>query len=405
MRYVIPRSGATRNLGLCNAETPMIFTHEHEELRRNLRRFIDNEINPFVDEWEAAEIFPAHELFRKLGKLGFLGLTKPVDYGGSGLDWSYAMVMAETLGHIRCGGVPMAIGLQTDMATPALARFGSDEVKREFLAPSISGEYVACLGVSEVGGGSDVAAIRTTARKDGGDYVINGGKMWTTSGTQADWMCLLANTSEGAAHRNKTLICLPMQTPGVTVAKKIRKIGMMASDTAQIYLDNVRVPQRFRIGEEGFGFTYQMQQFQEERLWAAASSIESLLRNINDTVEYARERNLFGGPLLERQAVHFRLAELKTEVECLRALTYRAVESYVAGADVTELASMAKLKAGRLSREIPDACLQFWGGMGFTWDNPLSRAYRDGRLASIGGGADEVMLGIICKFMGTLPRA
>jgi citronellyl-CoA dehydrogenase len=386
-------------------ETPMIFTQEHEEIRRNLRRFIDNEINPFVDEWEAAEIFPAHDLFRKLGKLGFLGLTKPVEYGGSGLDWSYAMVMAETLGHIRCGAVPMAIGLQTDMATPALARFGSDEVKREFLAPSVSGEYVACLGVSEVGGGSDVAAIRTTARRDGGDYVINGGKMWTTSGTQADWMCLLANTSEGAAHRNKTLICLPMKTKGVTVAKKIRKIGMMASDTAQIYLDNVRVPQRFRIGEEGFGFTYQMQQFQEERLWAAASCIESLLRNIGDTAEYARERNMFGGPLLERQAVHFRLAELKTEVECLRALTYRAVERYVAGEDVTEFASMAKLKAGRLSREVPDACLQFWGGMGFTWDNPLSRAYRDGRLASIGGGADEVMLGIICKFMGTLPRA
>jgi len=382
----------------------MIFTHEHEELRRSLRRFIDNEINPFVDEWEAAEIFPAHDLFRKLGKLGFLGLTKPVDYGGSGLDWSYAMVMAEALGHIHCGAVPMAIGLQTDMATPALARFGSDEVKREFLAPSIAGDYVACLGVSEVGGGSDVAAIRTTARKDGGDYVIEGGKMWTTSGTQADWMCLLANTSEGAAHRNKTLICLPMRTPGITVAKKIRKIGMMASDTAQIYLDNVRVPQRFRIGEEGLGFTYQMQQFQEERLWAAASCIESLLRNINDTVEYARERTMFGGVLLERQAVHFRLAELKTEIECLRALTYRAVERFVAGEDVSELASMAKLKAGRLSREIPDACLQFLGGMGFTWDNPLSRAYRDGRLASIGGGADEVMLGIICKFMGTLPR-
>src|SRR5262252_4891660 len=401
---VIPRSEATRNLSAGKAETHMLFTHEHEELRRNLRRFIDNEINPFVDEWEAAEIFPAHELFKKLGDLGMLGLTKPEAYGGAGLDYSYSMVMAETLGQIRCGGVPMAIGLQTDMATPALARFGSDEIKREFLAPSISGEYVACLGVSEVGGGSDVAAIRTTARKDGGDYVIDGGKMWTTSGTQADWMCLLANTSEGAAHRNKTLICLPMRTPGVTVAKKIRKIGMMASDTAQIHLDDVRVPQRFRIGEEGFGFTYQMQQFQEERLWAAASCIESLLRNIGDTAEYARERNLFGGALLERQAVHFRLAELKTEVECLRALTYRAVERFVAGEDVTELASMAKLKAGRLSREIPDACLQYWGGMGFTWDNPISRAYRDGRLASIGGGADEVMLGIICKFMGTLPR-
>lgn len=382
----------------------MQLTHEHEELRRSLRRFIEQEINPFVDEWEAAEIFPAHELFRKMGKLGFLGLTKPVEYGGSGLDWSYAMVMAETLGHIRCGAVPMAIGLQTDMATPALARFGSDEVKREFLGPSIAGEYVACLGVSEVGGGSDVAAIRTTARKDGGDYVINGGKMWTTSGTQADWMCLLANTSEGHPHRNKTLICLPMKTKGVTVAKKIRKIGMMASDTAQIHFDDVRVPQRFRIGEEGMGFTYQMLQFQEERLWAAASSIESLLRNIDQTVEYLRQRRAFGAPLIDRQVIHFRLAELKTEVECLRALTYRAVEKYVAGEDVTELASMAKLKAGRLSREVPDACLQYWGGMGYTWDNPIARAYRDGRLASIGGGADEVMLGIICKYMGTLPR-
>jgi citronellyl-CoA dehydrogenase len=382
----------------------MQLTHEHEELRRNLKRFIDHEINPYVDEWEEAEIFPAHELFRKMGKLGFLGLTKPVEYGGSGLDWSYAMVMAETLGHIKCGAIPMAIGLQTDMATPALARFGSDEVKREFLAPSIAGEYVACLGVSEVGGGSDVAAIKTTARKDGGDYVINGGKMWTTSGTQADWMCLLANTSEGHPHRNKTLICLPMKTKGVTIAKKIRKIGMMASDTAQIFFEDVRVPQRFRIGEEGLGFTYQMLQFQEERLWAAASSIQSLLRNIHDTVEYLRQRQAFGAPLLDRQVIHFRLAELKTEVECLRALVYRAVEKYVAGEDVTELASMAKLKAGRLSREVPDACLQYWGGMGFTWDNPLSRAYRDGRLASIGGGADEVMLGIICKYMGTLPK-
>ena len=383
----------------------MQFTHEHEELRRNLRRFIDHEINPHIDEWEAAEIFPAREVFKKLGQLGFLGLTKPVEYGGGALDWSYAMVMAETLGHVRCGGVPMAIGVHTDMATPALARFGSDEVKREFLAPSIAGDVVACLGVSEVGSGSDVASIRTTARKEGGDYVINGGKMWTTSGTQADWMCLLANTSEGVPHKNKTLICLPMKSKGVTVAKKIRKIGMMSSDTAQIHFDDVRVPQRYRIGEEGMGFTYQMLQFQEERLWAAASSIEALTRHINDTIDYVRERKIFGGSVLDRQVVHFRLAELKTEVECLRALTYRAVERYVAGEDVTELASMAKLKAGRLSREVPDACLQYWGGMGYTWDNPLSRAFRDGRLASIGGGADEVMLDIICKRMGTSPPA
>jgi citronellyl-CoA dehydrogenase len=381
-------------------ELEMEFTHEHEELKRNLKRFIDNEINPHVDAWEEAEIFPAKTLFKQMGKLGFLGLTKPEASGGSGLDWSYAMVMAETLGNIRCGGVPMAIGVQTDMATPALARFGSDEVKAQFLAPSISGDYVACLGVSEPGAGSDVASIKTTARKDGDDYVINGGKLWTTSGTQADWMCLLANTSAGAPHKNKTLICLPMKTKGVSVAKKLKKIGMMSSDTAQIHFDDVRVPQRYRIGEEGMGFTYQMTQFQEERLWAASSKLQGLQRCIEETAAYTRERKLFGSTVLAQQWVHYTLAELQTEIEALRALVYRAVELYVKGEDVTTLASMAKLKAGRLGRTVPDACLQFWGGMGYTWDNPVSRMYRDGRLTSIGGGADEVMLSIIAKRMG-----
>jgi citronellyl-CoA dehydrogenase len=382
----------------------MKFTQEHEEIRRTMKKFIDAEINPHVDEWEAAEIFPAHEVFRKLGALGMLGLTKPEAYGGAALDYSYGMVFAETLGQIRCGGVPMAIGVQTDMATPALARFGSDELRREFLAPAIAGEHVACIGVSEPGAGSDVASIKTTARKDGGDYVINGAKMWITNSLQADWMCLLANTSEGAAHKNKTLIVLPMKTKGVSVAKKIRKIGMMSSDTGLIHFDDVRVPQRYRIGEEGMGFTYQMQQFQEERLWAAASSVTGLVRTLSDTIEYIRERKMFGQAVLDFQYVHYRLAELKTEIEALRALTYRACEMYVAGEDVTELASMAKLKSGRLRREVSDACLQYWGGMGFTWDNPVSRAYRDGRLGSIGGGADEVMLGIICKYMHILPK-
>jgi len=380
----------------------MNFTQEHEEIRRTLTRLIDHEINPHVDEWEAAEAFPAHEVFKKLGELGLLGLTKPEAYGGAGLDWSYAMVMAEALGRIRCGAVPMAIGVQTDMATPALARHGSDELKKEFLAPSIAGDYVACIGVSEPGAGSDVASIKTTAKKDGGDYVINGGKMWITNSLQADWMCLLANTSEGAPHKNKTLICLPMTTKGISKSK-IDKIGMMASDTGLIHFDDVRVPQRYRIGEEGLGFTYQMQQFQEERLWAASSAIEGMMRTLHDTIEYVRERKMFGQTVLDFQYVHFRLAELKTEIEALRALTYRACERYVSGEDVTELASMAKLKAGRLKREVTDACLQYWGGMGYTWDNPVSRAFRDGRLMSIGGGADEVMLGIICKYMGILP--
>lgn len=292
--------------------------------------------------------------------MGFLGIAKPTEFGGLGLDYSYAMAMAETLGHIHCGGVPMAIGVQTDMATPALARFGSDELRAQFLAPAISGDAVACVGVSEPSAGSDVASIKTTARKDGDDYIINGSKMWITNSLQADWMCLLANTSDDPAHRNKSLIIVPMNTKGVSVGKKIRKIGMNSSDTGLIYFDDVRVPQRYRIGEEGKGFTYQMLQFQEERLWAAASSLATMTMCIETTAEYARERKLFGASLLDNQWVHFKLAELKTEVEALRALTYRACDLYIQGQDVTELASMAKLKAGRLARIVPDACLQFW---------------------------------------------
>ena len=382
----------------------MDFTHEHEELRRTLRRFIDEEINPHVDEWEEAEIFPAHELFKKMGALGLLGLTKPEEYGGSGLDYSYAMVMAETLGHVHCGGVPMAIGVQTDMCTPALARFGSDELKRQFLAPAIAGDMVGCIGVSEPGAGSDVSGIKSYARKDGDDYIITGQKMWITNSLQADWMCMLVNTGEGPVHKNKSLVMVPMDSKGLEKAKKIRKIGMHSSDTGLIYFDEVRVPQRYRIGQEGQGFIYQMMQFQEERLWAAANAIEALNNCIAWTVEWAQERKLFGAHLADQQHVQFKLAELRTEVEALRALAYRACELYIGGKDVTELASMAKLKAGRLMRVIPDSCLQFWGGMGYTLENKVARMYRDGRLASIGGGADEVMLGIIAKSMGIAKR-
>ncbi len=380
----------------------MKFTPEHEQIADTVRKFVAKEINPFVAEWEAAGIFPAHALFKKLGDLGLLGIKYPVEYGGMGLDFSYSMVMAEALGECNGGGVPMAIGVHTDMCTPALARFGSDELKREFLAPSIAGDVVGCIGVSEVGGGSDVAAVKTTARKDGGDYLINGSKMWITNGMQADWCCLLANTSEGPVHKNKSLIIVPMDAAGIT-RQKIDKIGMHSSDTAQLFFDNVRVPQRNLIGQEGIGFMLQMLQFQEERLYGAAGTLRSLDRQIDQTIDYTRQRKTFGKPILDNQVVHFRMAELRTEVEALRALTYRAVESYISGKDVTKLASMAKLKAGRLSREVADSCLQYWGGMGFTADNPISQAFRDSRLISIGGGADEIMLGIICKLEGTLP--
>jgi len=382
----------------------MKFTPEHRQIEDTVIKFVEKEINPHVPEWEKAEQFPSHEVFKKLGNLGLLGLKYPEEYGGAGLDFSYSLVMAEALGVCACGGIPMAIGVQTDMATPALARFGSDELRKEFLVPTIAGDYVACLGVSEPGGGSDVAAVKTTAKVDGGDYVINGTKMWITNGLKADWCCLLANTSEtGGPHKNKSLIVVPMDSPGIT-KQKIHKIGMHSSDTAQLFFDNVRVPRRNLIGQEGMGFAFQMLQFQEERLWGAAAGLKSLDRLIDLTIDYTRQRKAFGKSVLDNQVVHFRLAELRTEVEALRALTYRAVEMYVGGKDVTKLASMAKLKAGRLGREVADSCLQYWGGMGFTADNPLSQAYRDGRLTSIGGGADEVMLGIICKLEGTMPK-
>ena len=223
----------------------------------------------------------------------------------------------------------MAIGVQTDMATPALARFGSDELRREFLAPAITGEAVACIGVSEPSAGSDVAAIKTNARSDGGDYVIDGGKMWITNGAQADWICLLANTGDGPRHRNKSLICVPMKTKGVTVARKLDKLGMRASDTAQIFFDGVRVPKRNRIGEEGKGFTYQMMQFQEERLWAAASCLKAHEYIIGETIAYTRQRKAFGHSILDNQTVHFKLAELQTEIELLRSLIYRAAEAMI----------------------------------------------------------------------------
>lgn len=383
----------------------MLFTHEHDEIKKTTKRFVEEEINPNIEEWEKAGIFPAHELFKKAGDLGLLGITKPESVGGMGLDYSYEVAFAEALGHARHGSVPMAMGVQTDMATPALARFGSEALQQEFLVPAVAGDQVACIGVSEPGAGSDVANIQTHARKDGDDYIINGSKMWITNGTQADWACMLVNTNPDATrHTNKSLIVVPLDSKGVNRETKLDKMGMRASDTAMIFMDEVRVPQRNLIGQEGAGFTYQMMQFQEERLYLTASVIEGLQDCINETVEYTRQRNIFSSTVLDQQVVHYRLAELKTEVEAVRSMLYRATQEYINGGDVIELASMAKLKIGRVAREVTDTCLQFWGGQGFMQESLVAQQYRDTRLVSIGGGADEVMLSIICKLMGTLPK-
>ena len=313
------------------------------------------------------------------------------------------MILCEELGKATCSGVPMGITVHTDMCTPALAQFGSAELKRKYLEPSIRGDYVGCIGVTEPDAGSDVAAIRTRAVSDGDDWIITGRKLYITNGTQADWVCLLARTSEGRGYHGMSLIIVPTSTPGFRVGRTLRKLGNWSSDTAELILDDVRVPKCNTIGEEGMGFMLQMQQFQRERLVGAVTSYSGMAQTVQDTIEYAKQRRTFGQPLINNQVIHFRVCELLTEIECLKALCYEAVEQLVAGEDITRLASMAKLKAGRLAREVADSCLQYYGGMGYMEETRISRVFRDTRLLSIGGGADEIMLGIIAKSLDILP--
>lgn len=384
--------------------SPMYFTEEHEMFRQSVRAFVEKEINPHVDEWEAAGIFPAHDLFKKMGDLGFLGLNYPEEYGGANADYWYTVVFAEELARADCGGVPMGIVVHTDMCTPALAQHGSHELKKRFLEPAIKGEIVGAIGVSEPDAGSDVAAIRTRAEKNGDDYIINGTKLYITNGTQADFICLLTRTSNEVGYRGMSLIIVPTKTPGFSVGRKLKKLGNLSSDTAELVFDNVRVPQCNRIGPEGMGFILQMQQFQKERLIANVMAHSSGERTVRDTIAYTQQRKAFGRPLIENQWIHFKLVELLTELEALRQLNYHCVRMLIAGQDVTREVSMGKLKAGRLGREINDTCLQFYGGMGYMEETPISRRFRDGRLLSIGGGADEIMIGIIAKYEGILPK-
>lgn len=382
----------------------MAETHEHRELRRTTRAIVDSEINPYVDDWEAAEQLPAHELFKKLGQAGLLGISRPADYGGLALDYSYEIAFAEEMGHAHAQGVTTAVGVQATMATPALARHGSDELRREFLTPAIAGDQVCCIGVTEEGSGSDVSSLKSHARRDGDDYVINGSKMYISNGMQADWMCMLVNTGDdGGPHRNKSLVIVPLASKGVT-RHKLKKLGLHCSDTAQIFFDDVRVPQRHRIGEENMGFIYQMEQFQEERLYVVARTITHLEDIIQETIDYTSQRKAFGRAIIDNQHVHYKFAEMQSRLEAVRSLLYRATEQYVAGENVTKLASMAKFLIGELATTISEQCLQFWGGQGFMAENRVSRVYRDMKLVGIGGGATEVMLQIIAKQMGILGK-
>jgi citronellyl-CoA dehydrogenase len=379
------------------------FTPEHEMFRKSVRKFVENEIVPHIESWEEAGIAPLHNLLKKMGDLGFLGLNYSADYGGAEADIWFTVILHEELGKAGVGGVPMAISVHCDMATPALAKHGSEALKQHYLASAIRGDSVCAIAVTEPDAGSDVARIRTKAVRDGEDYVINGSKLYITNGTQADWLCLLARTSDGDDFRGMSLIIVPTNTQGFIVGKKLKKLGNHSSDTAFLVFENLRVPASNLIGDEGKGFYYQMEQFQMERLVGAIGTVSGAEKAVRDTMRYTHERSAFGKPLINNQWIQFKLGELLTEIEAARQLNYYCASLVQANADskeVTRIASMAKLKAGRLARQVADTCIQFYGGMGYMEETPISRYYRDSRLISIGGGADEIMLQIIAKLEG-----
>jgi citronellyl-CoA dehydrogenase len=372
-------------------------TEEHEAFRTSVRSFVEREIEPHVDDWERAGSFPGHKLFRKLGRAGFLGIEYDPAYGGQGADHSFTVVLGEELGRIGCGGVPMAIAVQTDMATPSLHRFGSEDLKKRFLAPAIAGEVVVSIAVTEPDAGSDVAAIATRAVVDGDEWVIDGSKLYITNGVQADWLCLLVRTSGDGGYTGMSQIIVPTATPGVAVSRKLDKLGNRSSDTAELSFTDVRVPLANTIGEVGRGFFQQMDQFQHERLIAAYLAVGGMTRALERTVAYVKERRAFGAPLFDNQYLAYRLAELDAELDVLREYNYACAEKMVANEDVIRQASIAKLVAGRLQRQVADTCMQFHGGIGYMEETWTARYFRDSRLLSIGGGADEVMLRILSR--------
>jgi len=378
----------------------MLFTPEHKAFRQAVRGVLEREVVPHIEQWEKAEAFPAHELFKALGTAGLFGLEYDQAYGGQGADHACTVILGEELGRMGCSGVAMAITVQTDMATPSLHQHGSHELKQRYLTPALRGEMVASVAVTEPDAGSDVAGIRTRAVRDGDDWVINGSKLYITNGTQADWLCLLARTSDEGGYRGMSQIIFPTHTPGFSVSRKLRKLGNNCSDTAELAFADARVPVSNTIGQVGRGFQQQMSQFQNERMIAAYTAIGAMDTALARTADYLRERRVFGGPLLDKQYVQFRLAELAAEVDLLRHYNYACAEAYTRGEDTTRFASIAKLKAGRLQREVADTCLQFHGGFGYMEETWVARYFRDSRLLSIGGGADEVMLQILARLDG-----
>lgn len=378
-------------------------TEEHELFRASVRRFVTDEVEPSIERWEADGQMPLHQLFSAMGALGFLGLEYDPADGGQGADHLFTLVLAEEFGRAGHGALPMALGVQIAMATPSLAAHGSAELKARYLAPALRGEQVASIAVTEPDAGSDVAGLRTRARRDGDHWVIDGAKTYITNGVQADWLCLLVRTSDEGGYRGMTQLVVPTDLPGFEVSRKLDKLGMRASDTALLSFDGVRVPVENTIGEAGRGFQQQMSQFVVERMWAVYTAATACERALERTRDHARQREVFGGPLIDNQYVQFKLAELAAEVDLLRSYNRETARRHSEGEDVTRQSTIAKFKAGRLHREVADWVLQFHGGLGYMEETWTARFLRDARLTGIGGGADEVMLRVLASLDGFVP--
>jgi citronellyl-CoA dehydrogenase len=384
------------------------FKEEHQIFRQQVRTFVENELAPRVDQWEEEKLFP-NSVFKRAGELGILGAHYPEDVGGGGGDFWMSVVKSEELARCGSAGVTMGLLVQADMATPVINDLGSREVKDEFLAPAIRGDKIAALGVSEPGAGSDVAGLRTTARAVGDEYVINGSKTYITNGTRADFVTLMVKTDPDAGHSGISIIMCPTDVKGFSISKKLEKAGNWSSDTAELFFEDVRVPKRYLLGQEGMGFVYLMQNFQSERLVGCVSGLAGSKLALDRSVQFGRERVAFGKPLIKREYWQQKFVDLYTKYEAAKALTYNACAAYnedkfinegMISMETTRLTSMAKAYVGDVTAEVMDQCLQFHGGMGYLEELWVARAWRDARLFRIGGGATEVMRYTVAKIMG-----
>ncbi len=377
-----------------------IFTPEHEELRATVRRFVDTEVRPYVNDWEAAGYFP-DSLFRRCGELGFLGLHYPARFGGSDGDLAAGIVFVEELARCGAAAIPMAISVQSDMATPALAHFGTDDQRDRWLVPAIAGTKIGAIAITEPDAGSDVAAITTRAARDGDSWRINGRKMFITNGTRAHFLTLVAKSDADGGHHGISLFIVDTSLPGVSVARRLEKLGMHSSDTAEIALDDVVVPHADLIGlEPGNGFAQLMWQLQYERLAGAAACVGHAAQVLDDTIAYARDRRTFGRPIAQHQVIAHKLADAATELEAARSLLYSTAWRVMHDEYPVAEISMTKKYCAQVQNRLVDACLQVWGGAGYLEESPVARAFRDARLQRIGGGTDEILNEVIAKRLG-----